>query len=209
MVRTTETRVQPTCQRKLAVSYWRFWHAGCDLNGCHALLRAVPECGQSREAGSVTRIRPSSTSTAVRYFVRLNRLRTGPACDLREAGAPGSYRVNTWTRAVGRSFAGSILLSRLAKTHPAINWLQTAGVLGRQHPPWILMGKSADLIQVRKVVLGQCEFDRRESVLTLVEAFRANDDRGYYRLCQEPCERETRRTTFMCFRDLACSIGGA
>jgi len=24
-----------------------------------------------------------------------------------------------------------------------------------------------------------------------------NDDRGYYRLCQEPCEREMRRTTFM------------
>jgi hypothetical protein len=34
----------------------------------------------------------------------------------------------------GRSFAGSILLSRLAKTHPAINWLQTVGVLERQHP---------------------------------------------------------------------------
>jgi hypothetical protein len=84
-----------------------------------------------------------------------------------------SHRVNTWTRAVGRSFAGSILLSRLAKTHPAINWLQTVGTLERQHPPWILTEKSADLIQVPKLVLGQCAFDRRESVLTLVEAFAA------------------------------------
>jgi hypothetical protein len=109
---------------------------------------------------------------------------------------------------VRRSFAGSILLSRLAKTHPAINWLQTVGARERQHALWILTGKNADLIQVPKLVLGQCEFDRREGVLTLVEAFRANDDRGYYRLCQEPCERETRRTTFMCFRDLACSTGG-
>jgi hypothetical protein len=119
-----------------------------------------------------------------------------------------SYRVNIWTQAVGRSFAGSILLSRLAKAHPAINWLQTVGALERQHPPWILTGKSADLIQVPKLVLGQCELNSRESVLTLVEAFRANDDRGYYRFCQEPCERETCRTTFMCFRGLACSTGG-
>jgi hypothetical protein len=120
-----------------------------------------------------------------------------------------SYRVNTWTLAVGRSSAGSILLSRLAKTHPAINWLQTVGALERQRPPWILTGNSADLIQVPKLVWGQCEFDRRESVLTQVEAFRANDDRGYYRICQEPRERETRRTPFVCFHDLACSTGGA
>ena len=74
---------------------------------------------------------------------------------------------------MGRSFAGSILLSRLAKTYPAINWLQKVGALEPQHPPWILTGKSADLIPVPKLVLGPCEFDRRESVLTMVEAFRA------------------------------------
>src|SRR5712664_2165780 len=92
-------------------------------------------------------------------------------------------------------------LARLAETLPAINWLQTVGSLERQHPPWILRGKSADLIQLPKLVLGEFELDRREIVLKLVEAFRANDDRGYYRLCQEPCERETCRTTAMCFRD--------
>jgi hypothetical protein len=66
---------------------------------------------------------------------------------------------------------------------PAINWPQTVGSLERQHPSWILRDKSADLIQLPKLVLGECEFDRREIVLELVEAFRANDDRGYYRLC--------------------------
>ena len=75
------------------------------------------------------------------------------------------------------------------------------GSLERQHPPWILRGKSADLIQPPKFVLGECEFDRREIVLKLVEALRANDDRSYHGLCQEPCERETCRTTSMCFRD--------
>ena len=53
---------------------------------------------------------------------------------------------------------------------------QTIGSLEWQHPPWILWGKSADLIQLPKLVLGECEFDRREVVLKLVEAFRANDD---------------------------------
>src|SRR6266403_3279288 len=91
-------------------------------------------------------------------------------------------------------------LARLVETLPAINWLQTVGSLERQHPPWILRGKSADLIQLPELVLGECEFDRREIVLKLVEAFRANDDRGYHRLYQEPCERETCRTTSMCFR---------
>src|SRR5712672_4117068 len=91
--------------------------------------------------------------------------------------------------------------ARLAETLAAINWLQTVGSLERQRPPWILRGKSADLIQLPKLVFGECEFERREIVLKLVEAFRANDDRGYYRLCQEPCERETCRTTSMCFRD--------
>src|SRR6267378_8707156 len=91
--------------------------------------------------------------------------------------------------------------ARLAETLAAINWLQTVGSLERQRPPWILRGKSADLIQLPKLVLGECEFDRREIVLKLVEAFRANDDRGDHRLCQEPCERETCRTTSMCFGD--------
>jgi hypothetical protein len=92
-------------------------------------------------------------------------------------------------------------LARLAETLPAINGPQTVGSLERQHPPWVLRGKSADLIQLPKLVWGECEFGRREIVLKLVEAFRANDDRGYYRLCQEPCDRETCRTTAMCFRD--------
>src|ERR1700732_1201820 len=92
-------------------------------------------------------------------------------------------------------------LARLAKTLPAISWPQTVGCLERQHPPWILRGKSADLIQLPKLVLGESEFDRRKIVLKLVEAFRANDDRGYHRLCQEPRKRETCRTTSVCFRD--------
>src|SRR5260370_27901604 len=92
-------------------------------------------------------------------------------------------------------------VSRLAKTLPAINWFQTVGSLDRQHPPWILRCKSAALTHLPKLVLGELELDRREIVLKLVEAFRANDDRGYYRLCQEPCERDACRTTPVCFRD--------
>src|SRR4029077_647583 len=87
------------------------------------------------------------------------------------------------------------------KSLPTINWLQTIGSLGRQHPPWILGGKSADLIQLPKLVLGECDFDRSKIVLKLVEAFRANDDRGYHRLCQEPCEREACGAASMCFGD--------
>src|SRR6202790_2583119 len=91
--------------------------------------------------------------------------------------------------------------ARLAQTLPAISWPQTVGCLERQHPPWILRRKSADFIQLPKLVLGESEFDRREIVLKLVEAFRANDDRGYNRLCQEPCERDSCRTAPMCFRN--------
>src|SRR5216684_4426493 len=91
--------------------------------------------------------------------------------------------------------------ARLAETLAAINWLQTVGSLERQRPPWILRGKSADLIQLPKLVLGECEFDRREIVVKLVEAFRANDDRGHHRLCQQPCKRDASRTTAVCFRD--------
>src|SRR5882672_6460445 len=57
--------------------------------------------------------------------------------------------------------------ARLAETFPAINWFQTVGSLERQHPPWILRRKSANLIQLPKLVLGECEFDRREIVLKL------------------------------------------
>src|SRR6202795_2982515 len=92
-------------------------------------------------------------------------------------------------------------LFRLVETLPAINWLQTVGSLEWQHPPWIFRGKHADLIQLPKLVLGEYEFSRREIVLKLVEAFRANDDRGYHRLCQQPCERDACRTTPVCFRD--------
>src|SRR5258707_13689653 len=92
-------------------------------------------------------------------------------------------------------------LARLAETLPAIHWPQTVGSLERQHPPWILRGKSADLIQLPKLVLGECEFDSREIVLKLVQALRTNDDRGDHGLCQEPCERDTCRTTSVCFRD--------
>src|SRR3984893_15092188 len=80
-------------------------------------------------------------------------------------------------------------------------WPQAVGALERQGPPWIVRGESADLIQLPKLVLGEREFDRREIVLKLVEAFRANDDRGYHRLRQEPGARDTCRTTSMCFRD--------
>src|SRR6478672_9926191 len=90
---------------------------------------------------------------------------------------------------------------RLAETLPTINWLQTVGSLEWQHPPRILRGKHADLIQLPKLVLSECEFSRREIILKLVEAFRANNDRGYCRLGQEPCDRETCRTTATCVRD--------
>src|SRR3984957_6210127 len=92
-------------------------------------------------------------------------------------------------------------LFRLAEMLPAINRLQTVGSLEWQQLPWIFRGKHADLIQLPKFVLGEYEFSRREIILKLVEAFRANDDRGYYRLGQEPCDRETCRTTAMCLRD--------
>src|SRR3984885_6174582 len=92
-------------------------------------------------------------------------------------------------------------LPRLAETLPAINQLQAVGSLEGQYPSWIFRGKDADLIQLPELVLGECEFDRREIVLKLVEAFRSNDDGGYHRPCQEPCERETCRTTSVCFRD--------
>src|ERR1700751_1848149 len=92
-------------------------------------------------------------------------------------------------------------LFRLAETLPAINWLQTVGSLEWQHPPWIFREKHADLIQLPKLILGENEFGRREIILKLVEAFRANDDRGYYRLCQNAGDPETSRTTAMSFRD--------
>src|ERR1700722_4201750 len=79
--------------------------------------------------------------------------------------------------------------------------MQAVGSLEGQHPSWIFWGKGADLIQMPKLVFGECEFDRREIVLKLVEAFRANDHRGYYGPRQEPCNRNTCRTTSVCFRD--------
>src|ERR1700732_1851413 len=92
-------------------------------------------------------------------------------------------------------------VAHLTQSLPAIGWPQAVGSLERQHPPWILKGKSADLLQLPNLVLCECEFDRREIVLKLLETFRADDDRGYHRLCQEPRERETRGTTPVCFRD--------
>src|ERR1700722_11733732 len=83
----------------------------------------------------------------------------------------------------------------------AILWPQTVSSLERQRPPRILRGKSADLIQLPKLSLAEREFDRCEIVLKLVKAFRANDDRGYHGLRQEPCESDTCRTTSVCFRD--------
>src|SRR6185295_12686591 len=94
---------------------------------------------------------------------------------------------------------GSMPVTRLAKSLPTINGLQTIGSLGTQHPPWILAGKSADLFQLPKLVGGERDFDRSKIVLKLVETFRADDDRGDHRLCQEPCEGETCGTTSMCF----------
>jgi hypothetical protein len=89
----------------------------------------------------------------------------------------------------------------LAQLLPTISGSHAIGTLERQHPPWIFRGKSADLTQLPELVLCECEFDRREIVLKLLETFRTNDDRGYHRLCQEPRERETRRTASVCFRD--------
>ena len=76
-----------------------------------------------------------------------------------------------------------LILFCLSSYKPRSLWIQPVGALERQHPPWILRGKSADLMHLYKLVLGQYEFDRREIVLRLVEAFHANDDRGYHRLC--------------------------
>jgi hypothetical protein len=55
----------------------------------------------------------------------------------------------------------SMRIARRAKTLPAINWPETVGSLDRQHPARILRRKSADLIQLPKLVWGECEFDRR------------------------------------------------
>ena len=60
-----------------------------------------------------------------------------------------------------------------------ITWPQTVSSLERRYPPWIFRGKSADLIQLPKLVLGEGEFNRCEIVLKLVEAFRANNNRGH------------------------------
>jgi hypothetical protein len=57
----------------------------------------------------------------------------------------------------------------------AISRPQTVGSLERKRPSWTLRGKSTDLIQLPKLVLGECELDRREIVLKLVEAFRERD----------------------------------
>jgi hypothetical protein len=48
---------------------------------------------------------------------------------------------------------------------------QTVGSLERHYPPRILNGKSADLVQLPELVLGEFEFDRREIVLELIRAF--------------------------------------
>jgi len=82
-----------------------------------------------------------------------------------------------------------------------ISWPQAVSSLERQRPPRILGGKGADLVQLPKLVWGECEFDRREIILKLVEAFRANYDRGYHGLCQEPCERDPGRTASVRFCD--------
>ena len=58
----------------------------------------------------------------------------------------------------------------------AISWPQPVSALERQHPPGILRGKSADLIQLPTFILGECEFDRCEIVLKLVKTLCANDD---------------------------------
>jgi hypothetical protein len=76
-----------------------------------------------------------------------------------------------------------MLVSRLLEARPPINHLQPVGTLKRQHPARIFRGKDADLIQAPKLVLGKGELNRREIVEKLVEPFRANDDRGHYRLC--------------------------
>src|ERR1700747_1732952 len=83
----------------------------------------------------------------------------------------------------------------------AISCTQTVGSLERQHPSGIIKSKSAALIQLPKLILCESEFDRREIVPKLVEAFRANDERGYHRLCQQPCERDASRATPVFFRD--------
>src|ERR1700687_6094281 len=79
--------------------------------------------------------------------------------------------------------------------------MQAVGSLEGQHPSWIFWGKDADLIQLPKLVLGECEFDRREIVLKLVEAFRANDHRSYHGPWHEPCKQNTSRTTAVWLRD--------
>jgi hypothetical protein len=46
-----------------------------------------------------------------------------------------------------------------------ISWPQAVSSLERQRPPRILGGKGADLVQLPKLVWGECEFDRREIIL--------------------------------------------
>src|SRR5258705_13798214 len=65
--------------------------------------------------------------------------------------------------AVGKKFA-SMRCAHLAQSLPTISGPHAVGSLERQHPSWILKGKGADLIQLPKLVLCECEFDRREIV---------------------------------------------
>ena len=54
-------RMSEMCSRRakngLGVSCWKRWRSGFEESGCHALLRAAPECGQ-RKSCSENRKRP-------------------------------------------------------------------------------------------------------------------------------------------------------
>ena len=50
-------------------------------------------------------------------------------------------------------------LARLTSKAPRDQLAAGGRLLGSPAPPWMLRGKSADLIQLPKLVLGECEFD--------------------------------------------------
>src|ERR1700722_4154543 len=69
--------------------------------------------------------------------------------------AEGSPEAIADVLAVGKIFA-SMRCAHLAQSLPTISGPRAVGSLERQHPSWILRGKSADLIQLPKLVLCEC-----------------------------------------------------
>jgi hypothetical protein len=111
----------------------------------------MPDCGRRLNVGRAGKRRAPPEYGPVQPRQRCAALSgsTGSERNHATSGKPARwtpYRVSTWTRAVEEVLQNQYCLLASLKRNPAINWLQTVGAPERQHPPWILTGKSADLI---------------------------------------------------------------